>query len=283
MDSAWIETNPGILYHRQLKEFKWLIHGFSRRRSHTGEAELSMGFNGYQSEETVTANRHRLLVELGLPDTQDLKATPPALRGSKSTRSFLVPLQQVHSNIVYRAELASLAEFPKAGDALVTREPGLLLSILTADCMPVLLVDTKKQVVAAVHAGWRGAAQHILAKTLQAMTQYFQTRPQDCLAVVGPAIGGCCYQVGPEVSTSFQEEFPHLSERFFKPDEQAPGRGWLNLPAAARLDLQQNGLPAKQIFANPPCTSCQRQNYFSHRGDQGNTGRMMALVGIRGQ
>lgn len=281
MDSPWSEAAPGILYHQRLKEFKWLVHGFSQRRGTAEPTESSLGFNGYQPDETVAANRRRLLAALGFPDAVDLKATPSLATGRKAAGPFLVPIQQIHSATVHRAELASIEQFPKPGDALITSEPGLLLSILTADCMPVLLVDPTHRAVAAVHAGWRGAAAHILLKTLQTMALDCGTKSHDCLAVSGPAIGGCCYQVGPEVSGIFQKEFPQTFTEFFRADPQAAGRGWLDLHAVAQIELREAGLPEEQIFTTAPCTSCQREKYFSHRADQGNTGRMMALIGIR--
>jgi len=191
------------------------------------------------------------------------------------------------------------------GDALLTNEPGVLLSVRAADCMPILMVDPRLRAIAAVHAGWRGAARRIVEKSVGEMRRVFGSRPRDVLVAVGPCIRACCYEVGEEVTDAFGGRFA-ASDRFFHeapPDHQAralsqkypllfltakpPGHGpqggatvHLDLVGVARDQLRAAGVPASNIEVADFCTACHTDLFFSHR-KEGQTGRAMAVVGIR--
>ncbi len=179
-------------------------------------------------------------------------------------------LEQVHSArvLVVDKPTSSAGE----GDALITSRSGLLVGVRTADCVPILLVDESKRVVAAVHAGWRGTAAGILACTISEMTVRFGTAPGDIWAAIGPAIGSCCYEVGPEVARQFAQWWPELTgtER----------HAHLDLTATNCIQLRQCGLPDRQIFAGLPCTVCTEEMH-SFRRDRDQAGRMVAAIGIR--
>src|SRR5205823_616160 len=123
------------------------------------------------------------------------------------TRLFQPPdgvatLRQIHSDvIVYAGRPGRLAE----GDALLSDTPGRLAGVKTADCLPILLADERHRAVAAVHAGWRGAVSQIAPKAVEAMAARWNTRPEDLHAAIGPGIGQCCFEVGPEVAVQFGE------------------------------------------------------------------------------
>jgi YfiH family protein len=192
---------------------------------------------------------------------------------------------------------------PATGDAAITQLPGVLLSVQVADCVPILLADTRRRVVAAVHAGWRGTLARIAAKTLGRMQQEFGTRPQDVVAALGPAIGRCCYQVGPEVAQQFGAQFPAAADWFDGPfarlaegEDQnwlpwltmmppghlpEPERVHLDLRAANRFQLLEAGVPAKHIAVSTLCTYCRADLFFSYRREGAGTGRLLALIGIR--
>ena len=116
-----------------------------------------------------------------------------------------------------RAEGIPQGEQAPKGDALITREPGVMLVVQTADCIPILLADTKHRAIAAIHSGWRGTAQRIAEKTLGRMQMEFGTRPQDVIAALGPGIRGCCYEVGHDVVKEFSAKFPNAREWFAGP------------------------------------------------------------------
>lgn len=275
MNSQYCRSQGGaFLYHQSLSSFKWLAHGFSLRSRGHGGVEQSLGFNGYQGREVVQRNRLNFVQDIlststrshGLPT-----AVPPG------AESQLIVLRQSHTDIIHTFTACPPSDFSADGDALVTNQPGLLLGVLTADCMPLLIVDIEHRVVAAVHAGWRGTAKRIVEKTLGIMENQFGSRPRSCLAVIGPSIRGCCYEVGEEVIGAFHGEFEYGAQLF---ESRLGGKRFLDLPAACRFQLLHAGLESSNIFADPACTSCNLEQFFSHRGEKGQTGRMMGVIGI---
>jgi YfiH family protein len=155
-------------------------------------------------------------------------------------------------------------------DALVTDLPGVVLTILTADCVPVLLYDPIRRAVGAVHAGWRGTHARIVPKTVETMQKRYGTDPRDLIVGIGPAIGGCCYEVGPEVA-----------ERFVAyPDALLPqtgGKYRLDTKEINRIQLIEIGVPETHIEVSPICTMCEHDRYFSYRADA-TAGRFMSGI-----
>jgi YfiH family protein len=232
----------------------------------------------------------------------------------------LAALRQVHSAGVYQVRRAACDEFeyrlggsrmpeqpglaPPRGDALLTDQPGILLSVATADCLPVLLADPIRRAVAAVHAGWRGALARIVEKAAGEMRRVFGSEPRSLLAVIGPSIRVCCYEVGEEVEEAFQGRFPH-ADKFFrrrsKPTALHPGSHSLSLPnmqppgcnaiskasthldlvAVAQDQLLAAGLSPRHIAAENFCTACRTDLFYSYRQEGSSAGRMLAVIGIR--
>ena len=205
----------------------------------------------------------------------------------------LVRLRQCHSDGVVCLDRWVPGDLPAEGDAVITRRTGLLLAVQVADCLPVLIVDKAKRILAAVHAGWRGLLAGVVPKTLAAMQSRYSSDPGHCLAVIGPSIGPCCYEVGPDVALPFAEAFPgrpQLWSNFQPPGgalssgtglAEAPtnSRRMLDLSAACRCQLEAAGLPGRSVFSRPPCTSCHRDVFYSYRAEGGSTGRMLAAIG----
>jgi len=182
----------------------------------------------------------------------------------------LATLRQIHSDQVLAAEQGgSIGE----GDALITNRPGVMLSIRTADCLPILIADPVNRAIAAVHAGWRGTILGIAPKTVRAMQEQFGSRPEDLVVVVGPGIAGCCFEVGPEVAAQFSAYFPERSD--------LSGRTKIDLVATLRRQLGRNGGTAGQFFASGLCTVCRRDLFHSYRRDRAEAGRMVSAIGIR--
>jgi YfiH family protein len=272
----------------------WLWHGFSTRRGGLSRAycaddapgELNLGFTAEDDRKSVTANR-RLLAE--------------AISGDAATP--LISLRQIHSNLVVLADAAKASrQQPLKGDGFMTDEPGLLLAIQTADCIPVLLADRKRRAVAAFHAGWRGTVKRIVETGIGRMRLHFGSKPEDLMAAIGPGIGACCYSVGEEVLSEFESQFAYARELFrevYDSDpirtrypmlfltQRAPGHSEIgpslhvNLVEANRRQLLAAGLKPGAIHSVGGCTSCQPELFFSHRGSQGRAGRMMSVIGIR--
>jgi hypothetical protein len=276
------------------EKHRWLWQGFSTRRGGLSRAycaddapgELNLGFTADDDRETVFRNR-RLLAE--------------AITGDPATP--LAALKQIHSNKIVLAEAADASrEQPCKADGLMTDEPGLLLAIQTADCIPVLVADRKRRAVAAFHAGWRGTVKRIVESGVGRMRLQFGSRPEDLIAAIGPGIGPCCYAVGEDALSEFESQFAYARELFrevYDADpvrtkypmlfmtQRAPGHSpigpslHLNLVEANRRQLLAAGLKPRAIQTVGGCTSCQRELFFSHRASQGHAGRMMSVIGIR--
>jgi polyphenol oxidase len=175
----------------------------------------------------------------------------------------ITTLRQIHSDIVVDADgrTGCLGE----GDALIGNTPGRIVAVKTADCVPILLVDVANRAVAAVHAGWRGTVRQIALRAVDAMRQEFDTNIQKLHAAIGPAIGGCCYEVGPEVAAEFGYT----------------GRTRIDLAAVNREQLIGAGIPHKQIYTAGLCTACRAEDFWSYRREKEGAGRMFSFAGIR--
>jgi polyphenol oxidase len=309
--AAQSASKPGAAWHpRRISELQivespaferadWLVHGFStrpggasefptNRKAHaSSEKVLNLGFTAWDSPDRVLENREKFLAALN------------------AGRMRAVGLRQIHSDIIHVVGAADIPQGQQApkGDALITREAGVLLVVETADCIPILLADTKHRAVAAIHSGWRGTAQRIAEKALGRMQMEFGTRPQEVIAALGPGIGGCCYEVGHEVVKEFAAKFQNARDWFegpfdtlengdhdsnwlpwltMRPPGHAPPapRAQLDLIAANRAMLTAAGIPPDKIQSSGFCTSCRTDLFFSYRREQ-TTGRLMAAIGIR--
>jgi len=166
-------------------------------------------------------------------------------------------------------------------DALATNLKGLLLGVKTADCVPVILGDSRSGACAAVHAGWRGTLAGIAARALARMREEFGADPRDVRAAVGPAALGCCYEVGPEVVEAFGEKFEGAGP-LFTPTRD--GHALVDLHEANRLQLVRSGVAPERIHLLPLCTICRPDLFFSYRRDRklhGRTGRLLSVIGMR--
>jgi YfiH family protein len=272
----------------QLTRLPWLVHGFSTRvdtlRAKSG-ADFNLGFTESDSRATVAARRIRFSAALS------------------AAKWPLVAARQFHSDAIYTLADSRLPTEPPRADALITTARGVLLAVQTADCVPILLVDTRHRAIAAVHAGWRGTLARIVQKTLGKMLMSFGTRPADIIAAMGPSIGPCCYEVGSEVAQAFAGQFDVAKEWFDGPFDRLssgeepnplpwlnmmppghqppPPRVQLDLRAANRWQLLDAGVPQNRIVVSPLCTACRTDLLFSYRREGAATGRLMSAVGIR--
>lgn len=197
----------------------------------------------------------------------------------------LVCGQQVHgdqSRVVEEGDRGRGARdyqsaIPEA-DALVTDRPGILLASYYADCVPIMILDPVKRAIALVHAGWKGTALRIAGAALKAMGRAFGTDPGDCLAVIAPSIGPCCYEVDRPVIDA-------LAGGGFDPGQFASssrhGRWKLDLPLANRAVLTGAGVKGESIAMSGLCTSCRPDLFYSYRGQSGKCGRMASLMALR--
>jgi polyphenol oxidase len=283
-----------ILEASALAKLDWLVHGFSTRPGGASELPgtaktkrervLNLGFTDWDTRARVLENRGKFFRAIGAEQMQ------------------IVTLRQIHSDVAHRVKVASAANEALQGDALLTRDPGILLVVQTADCIPILLADTKRHAIAAIHSGWRGTLKRIAAKTLGRMHMELGTQAEDVIAALGPGIGRCCYEVGSDVARDFNAQFRDARAWFDgpfdalasgesdpnwlpwltrKPPGHAPPplRVHLDLLAANRAILTDAGVRAARISVSSLCTACRSDLLFSYRRER-PTGRLMAAIGI---
>jgi YfiH family protein len=249
----------------------WLWHGFSTRRGGVSSAyspvgdsgELNLGYTAADTAENVHANRLRFA---------------EAVTGVRETP--LVTVRQIHSNFsVIAAGPVLPGNSPCEADGMMTDRPGLLIGVMTADCIPVLVADPVRRAVGAFHAGWRGTVERIVELGVARMVEVYGSEPGDLLAAIGPGIGACCYTVGEEVLQRFGTQFSYAGELFS--GSLATNELRVDLVEANRRQLLAAGLVAGSVSVVGGCTACQPGRFYSHRAARGHAGRMMAVVGIR--
>lgn len=192
--------------------------------------------------------------------------------------SDIFVMNQVHGDRVL-----VLKEFPERdkmrgkipADGVVTELSGMVLTVLTADCLPILMVDRKKMVIAAVHAGWRSSVMGIARRAVETMASALGSAPVDIVAALGPAIGPCCYEVGDDVVKQVQNAFTS-SEDYIKSTKD--GHVMLDLVGLNRQILIDAGLLAENIASSGLCTYCNPDDFYSYRREGPETGRMMGAI-----
>lgn len=289
-----VPTQLTILHSEKLAAIPWLVHGFSTRlggvsRAYGGNA-LNLGFTKHDSRAAVERNREMFLENLN--STSDRRY---------SKRWDLVSLRQIHSDVIHRID--RVPDHILAGDGLVTGTPGLLLAVLTADCLPLIVVDKKRRDVGVFHAGWRGTVKRIAEKGVGELRRNFGSDPRDLVAAIGPGIQRCCYEVGEEIREKFKSQFGYAETLFREAKEsdqirerypllfltaRAPGHRhlpvkiFLDLVEANRRQLMDAGIAEESIESSSTCTACHTDLLFSHRAEKGVTGRMIGAAGIVG-
>jgi YfiH family protein len=161
-------------------------------------------------------------------------------------------------------------------DGLVTGAGGIALAVLTADCVPILLVAPARKVVMALHAGWRGTLAGIAARGVDTARSSLGLAPNEWQAALGPAIGGCCYEVEAEIGQQMEDRWGAMPDAW----QCEGGHGQLDLRRVNAKILAQAGLSQESIEILGPCTACDHQRFYSHRQSRGRTGRQVSLIGF---
>jgi len=271
-------TDDGLVtYHFQRLTVEGLVHAvFTRLGGASREpfATLNVSRSVGDDEAAVVQNLARIYASLGLAPEQVATA------------------HQVHSNRVAIVTAQDGGQLVPATDGLVTDTPGLALLLRFADCQPIILYDPARRALGLVHAGWRGLAQGIARRAVETMQEAFGTKPSDLLAGLGPAIGPCCYTVGDDVASALGYALPDWRKvmtldpgpmrRDLPGSERrdlSPGTAWrLDLPAANAQQLAAAGVRVRHIEQAGLCTACHKDEFFSHRGDKGLTGRFAGIA-----
>jgi polyphenol oxidase len=249
----------------ELLQFPSILHGFCTRIGGvSGEPYATLNVSSREGDppEQVRMNWQRIASAFGLPCEQ-----------------FFV-VNQVHGDkfLIIEDAVSCHSLENRQCDAIVTDRPGVAIGIKTADCAPVLLFDREKRAIAAIHAGWKGTTLGIVGKTIRVMGDRFSSRPQDLLAVIGPSIGPCCYEVDTPVFEAMSRQGE--ADRVLRPG-RGDGRWMFDLPLANRMQLEREGVPPGRISVAGLCTFCREDLFFSHRRDGAKTGRHLNFILLR--
>lgn len=251
--------------------FDGVVHGFTTRLggvSRMPYASLNLGSSVGDADADVAKN-HEIVATAAKFKVADLST----------------PAKQVHGGEVRTVTAVTMN--PGDCDALTTGTPGVVVGIRVADCVPILLWDPQVNAVAAVHAGWRGVVARIPFRAVVAMVERHQASPARIRAAIGPAIGPCCYEVGPDVARQVTGVAEHTPRFQVIPTGGGIGvidevKMRVDLRAATVSLLLDAGVEKNHIELVGGCTSCEEKLFFSHRRDKGTTGRHLAFVGARG-
>ncbi|MFO7918659.1 MAG: peptidoglycan editing factor PgeF [Anaerolineae bacterium] len=239
-----------------------LIHGlFNRRGGHSRGpfASLNVGYRVQDDPQHLEANHRAIYSALGI-DGEDV-----------------VDTQQVHGARVTAVTADDGGKTMEKADALISDTPGLILMMRVADCVPVFFYAPRVPAVGLAHAGWRGTVEDVAARTAQAMVSAFGCRPREILAGLGPSIGPCCYEVGPEVVAQVRKVFGTQAGGLLSP-ATGKDKAYFDLWRANELQLKEAGV--ERIETAGICTCCRCDEFYSHRGEEGCTGRLAALIGL---
>ena len=194
----------------------------------------------------------------------------------------LVLAKQTHSDLVAQITARNCGEgltrqIPAVRDAMMTDDPAVTLVVFTADCAPVLLYDPVRRAVGAVHSGWRGTAQGIAAKTVQAMQAAYGTDPADLIAAIGPSIGACCFETDADVPEAMRAALGSAAEAAIEPRGK---KYYVNNKLLIRIWLERAGLRPENISASCDCTACQPERFWSYRKVGSARGAQAALISL---
>ncbi|MGM0596725.1 MAG: peptidoglycan editing factor PgeF [Myxococcota bacterium] len=235
-------------------------HAFTTRKGGYSSGVFDTANMHYKKgdRENVFKNRRQLFKQLGL------------------SSSALRLVNQVHGNTVVRAGLKKSHEdlLETEADGIVSNDPRICVGVYTADCLPILLSNSRGNAVAALHAGWRGIIAGIVGTGVDALCKLAGEAPSNLIAAAGPAIGRCCFETGLEVARQFKEQnleefiFPHPSKN----------KKYIDLPGSVKSKLLKSGILSKNISSFNHCTFCDQEKFFSYRRDGWPTGQMLSLI-----
>jgi YfiH family protein len=259
-----------LLFFENLSKHQGIRHFVSSRGSGFSKQpyeSLNLGLHVQDDPGCVLKNRERLAAAIGIP---------------LSSFTFA---EQIHSgNVTVVTEAmrgrgsVDHKEAIQATDAMVTDLPGICLVILVADCVPMLFFDPSRRAIGVAHAGWRGTLKSVASNTVRTMEEAFGSSPRNIMVGIGPSIGPCCYEVGPEVIGEIKSRLP-AGENYIE-NESPEGKAYLDLWKANVSQLVEAGIARENIEVAMQCTCHNPDLFFSFRYQQGETGRFAAGMSI---
>jgi YfiH family protein len=242
------------------------VQGFTTR--HEGVSRppynsLNLGMNTQDQQANVEGNRSLLARAFGV--NQEALVTPRQVHGSD-----ILVINEPNEDFSHFLSVE--------GDAVITNQPNVIIGVCVADCVPILLCDPEKSVIAVVHAGWKGTAAGLVAKTVAGLRSEFGSDPSRLHAAIGPCIQKCCYEVDEPVRKAFTQggiDWSSCTEL------SSPGKWQLDQAAANRELLLNAGLQADAIQVSEQCTCCHSEQFFSYRRDKEESGRQMGFMMLK--
>lgn len=262
-----------LFHFDSLSQFDEIVQFVSTRKG--GESpppydSLNFGLSSGDNPIKVLRNRDLIAECLGFSGENFVTG-----RQTHSDKIKIITLDTVHSEQLHQ-------KTPRfEADAMVTDLPNFCLAVAVADCVPVLFYEPFKKIIAVAHAGWKGTVKKIVIGTVEAMKEHFKCRPADIYAGIGPSIGPCCYEVGPEVVESVEQLFTGAGN--ILSGESRDGHAFFNLWQANRSLLIEAGIPRKNIEVAGQCTKCNQDRFFSYRGQGSKFGRLAAGIMLKGK
>lgn len=255
--------NAGVLryYGFDILDKEGLFHAVLTRNGGVSPhpwSSLNLGGSGGDERSRIVQNRNLLFKELGIDINN------------------LFDVWQVHGDTVIRTDEPRNPGMPhRKADAIITDRQDIVLLMLFADCVPIILYDPIKGVIGIAHAGWKGTVLKVAAKTVEKMGKCYGSQPDNIRAVIGPSIGPDHYMVGQDVIQSIRTAFGPVADDFIRENHQEVK---LDLWECNRYILEKIGLVHIEVAGI--CTACHTEDWFSHRGEYGRTGRFGVLVGL---
>jgi polyphenol oxidase len=242
------------------EKYDGLLHGFMGRRggkSVGSYATLNTSYRVGDDNKVVSQNVCDMKLAVGIHDGR------------------VITMKQVHGDHIVEVQDTSIKEAGEA-DGMVTKKPNAFLSVLTADCVPILFVAPKSKIVAVVHAGWRGTLAGIAGKMVRQFKEHHGIAAGEIETALGPSIGCCCYEVKSDVTEPLREKWGSLAKASI---ELRDGKSFVDLRRLNRSILEDAGVPSEQIYQVGSCTSCAKDDFFSYRRDGIPTGRQISFIG----
>lgn len=258
LNRSALKKKNGLLHFQipELAKIGWVQHAFLTRKvgaSLPPFDSLNIGENNGDRRKHVFRNRDRIATVFGF------------------TQKRLILLKQMQKDgiLLLKEPVETIPSFLEF-DAMITNSSNIFLGIQTADCIPIFMVDQKRKVIAAIHAGRQGTALHITTKVLKKMGEEFDCSLEDLLIALGPSIGSCCYEIDDKIFLSEWEPFSTFVGN---------GRRRVDLAKINIAQMKNEGIKEEQIYRVDLCTSCHADLFFSYR-KEGQTGRQLSFIGI---
>lgn len=260
-----------LRFFQHLSKYREIYHFITTRNGgFSGQPydSLNLGFHVGDNSKIVLKNRELLASELGIPLGNFTTAKQIHGRNVKIITENLKGCGSYNYDTVITET-----------DAMITNVPNICLMVLQADCVPILFFDLKKKVIGVAHAGWKGTVLKVVQNTVKMLKEKFNCSTLDILVGIGPSIGPCCYEVGPEIISQIDRVFHNKKEYIY--NETQSGTGYFDLWETNKIQLMQIGIPERNIEIAKICTCCNHILFFSYRHQRGETGRFGAGIMLK--